>query len=292
MEVTNRQAWIYAIRLKTLTVAFISVLVGSALAWSPSFSWGIAILMLACAFLIQIGANLINDAADAKTGADTKERIGFPRATQMGWLTYSSVHRAGLFCFAAAFVLGIPLIIQGGWVIFILLILSIASAYAYTAGPVPLAYNGLGELFVILFFGYICTSVPYYLQTGEFNDQTLLAGTQTGLLATILIAINNTRDIIADRKAKKHTLASQFGLLFGKLEVVFCLFIPLLITPLWGFLGRPVAAFLPLSLFPLATVIANGIMHHPPGKIYNNYFVLSALYHLVFGLLLTIGILL
>jgi len=292
MEVTKRQAWIYAIRFKTLTVALISVLVGSSLAWSSNFSWGIAILMLLSAFMIQIGANLINDAADAKTGADTKERVGFPRATQMGWLSYSEVHRAGLLCFAAAFVIGIPLIILGGWIIFILLLLSIASAYAYTAGPYPLAYNGLGELFVVLFFGFVCTSVPYYLQMGEFTDETWLAGAQTGLLATVLIAINNARDIAADRKAKKCTLAAQFGLLFAKLEVVFCLFIPMLITPLWGFLGHPVAAFLPISLFPLATIIANGIMHNPPGKIYNNYFVLSALYHLVFGLLLTIGILL
>jgi len=292
MEVTKRQAWIYAIRLKTLTVAFISVLVGSALAWSPDFSWGIALLMLICAFLIQIGANLINDAADAKTGVDTKERIGFPRATQMGWLSYTEVHRAGLFCFAAAFVCGIPLIIHGGWIILVLLILSIAAAYGYTEGPYPLAYNGLGEVFVIVFFGFVCTSVPYYLQMGEFNDQTWLAGAQTGLLATVLIAINNARDIQADRRVKKRTLAAQLGILFAKLEIVVCLFIPLLATPLWGFLGRPVAAFLPISLFPLATVIANGIMHHPPGKIYNNYFVLSAIYHLVFGLLLTIGILL
>ncbi|NGX57351.1 MAG: 1,4-dihydroxy-2-naphthoate octaprenyltransferase [Chlamydiae bacterium] len=294
VEVTPRQAWIFAARPKTLTVAFIAVLVGSALAWSTdvTFNWFIAVLALICALLIQIGANLINDAADFKSGADTEERMGFPRATQMGWLTHDQVYKGGLLAFGFAFILGIPLIMKGGIIILILLILSIISAYAYTAGPFPLAYNGLGEVFVMIFFGYICTSVPYYLQTGNFDSMSFLAGTQIGLLSTVLIAINNTRDIVGDRKVGKRTLAAQFGLLFGKLEITFCVMVPLLICLLWGYYDRIIAAFLPLCLFPLATIIVNGIMHNPPGKIYNNYFVLATLYHLVFGLLLTLGLLL
>jgi len=290
MEVTRKQAWVYAIRVKTLTVAFISVLVGSVLAWSPDFNWPIALLALICSLLIQVGSNLVNDAADFERGADTKERIGFPRATQMGWLSYDEVYRGGLIAFALAFILGIPLVIQGGWIIFVLLITSILAGYAYTAGPYPLAYNGLGELFVMFFFGYVCTSVPYYLQVGILDYKPLLAGTQIGLLSTALIAINNTRDIEGDRKTGKRTLATLFGLLFGKLEITFCLYVPLFICPLWVLLGYQIAGFLPISLLPLATVIVNGIMHNPPGKNYNNYFVLTALYHLVFGLLLSIGL--
>lgn len=292
MDVTPLQAWVFAIRPKTLIVAFISVLVGSALAWNSDFDWLIASLMLVSALLIQAGSNLINDAVDFAKGADTEERLGFPRATQMGWLKAEDVKRGGLAVFALAFLLGLPLVFHGGWVVLFFLVVSILAAYGYSGGPVPLAYNGLGELFVLIFFGYICTSVPYYLQRGEFNYETLLAGTQTGLLATVLIAINNTRDIEGDRKAGKQTLPAQFGLLFGKLEIAFCVYVPLFITPLWGFFGRSIAAFLPLCLLPLGTVIVNGIMHRPPGKIYNNYFVLAALYHLAFGLLLAIGLLL
>ncbi len=282
--------WILAVRPKTLTVAFVSVLAGTSLAWSVgTVDWLIAFLALICSLLIQAGANLINDAADFKTGADTEERIGFPRAAQMGWLSYEQVYYGGLAAFGLAFFLGIPLIIKGGVLILFLLIVSILSGYGYSAGPYPLAYHGLGELFVMIFFGYVCTSVPYYLQTGAIDGKILLAATQIGLLSTLLIAINNTRDIEGDKKANKKTLAAIYGLRFGKIEISFTLLIPFLLNLLWVMMNYQIAAFLPLSLLPFATIIAQGIWKFNPGRIYNGYFVLSALLHLVFGLLLSLS---
>lgn len=292
-DVTPFQAWFFAIRPKTLTAAFISVLVGSSLAFVQGpFDWTLAALMLISSFLIQIASNLVNDAADFQKGADSKERVGFPRATQMGWLTQQEVMRGAWLCFALAFVLALPLVFKGGAVVFVLLLLSIAAAYGYTAGPYPLAYHGLGELFVMLFFGYVCTGIAYYVQTGTFSAKPLLAGTQVGLLATALIAINNLRDIDGDRKVGKKTLAALYGKTFARLEITFCLMFPFLINYLWGSLGLPVAGFLPLSIAPMTFLILVGLWRNEPGPLFNGFFVLTALVHLVFGLLLTTGILL
>lgn len=293
LDTVKLKYWWAAIRPKTLTVSFVSVIVGTALAATVvSLNWFIAFFALICSLLIQAGANLINDAADFKQGADTEERVGFARATQMGWLSYEEVYWGGIAAFALAIILGIPLMIQGGLLIIFLFIIAAVAGYGYSAGPYPLAYHGLGEIFVMIFFGYIGTSAPYYLQTGVIDGKILLAATQTGLLSTLLIAINNTRDIEGDIKAGKKTLAAKYGLLFGKLEISFLLLTPFILNLVWSSLGYLIAAFLPLSLVPLGSIILQGIWYHRPGRIYNGYFVLSALLHLVFGCLLAIGIIL
>jgi 1,4-dihydroxy-2-naphthoate polyprenyltransferase len=292
-DIPKWRYWIAACRPKTLTVAFVAVLAGTALAFSVGeINWFIAFLTLICSLLMQAGANLINDAADFKTGADTEERLGFPRAAQMGWLSYEEVYYGGLAAFALAFVLAIPLVVHGGLFILFLLVVSIMAGYGYSAGPYPLAYHGLGEIFVLIFFGYVCTTIPYYLQTGVVDLKILLASTQIGVISTLLIAINNTRDIEGDKKAGKKTLAARYGIVFGKLEISLTLLLPFLLNLLWAKLGYPIAAFLPLSLLPLATIIIQGIWKHSPGRLYNGYFVLSALLHLVFGILLSLAFIL
>lgn len=287
-EVTPAQAWRYAIRPKTLSVAIIPVIVGTSLA--PSIDWVLAALMLFSAIFIQIGANLANDAGDFARGGDTEERLGFPRATQMGWLTGGLVMRGAYIAFFIAFLLTIPIALKAGFIVLLAVTLSILAGYAYVAGPYPYGYYGFGEIMTLLFFGYVCTSISYYIQTGTVGLKTLLAGTQVGLLSAAILAINNLRDIVGDTKAGKKTLAVRFGKWFGKTEITCCIIAPFLLNLYWAKFGYPIAAFLPLSLFVFAGIIVQGIWIREPGRIYNNYLVLTSFLMLLFGILLTIGI--
>ncbi len=282
------RAWMWAIRIKTLTVALIAVFVGTSLAYTQvsEFSWGIAACMLVSALFIQAGANLINDWADHTKGADSEERVGFPRATQMGWLTANEVFRGALIAFGLGTLFALPLVYVAGFPVILLLVASIAAAYLYTAGPYPLAYHGLGELFVILFCGFVLTMVPYFVQTHFFSWESALAGLQLGLLSTSILAINNLRDIHQDRKSGKGTLAARYGIAFGRYEIVMSLVLPFLMLPLWAYFGYTIASFLPFCILPLAAQVIILIHRYPPGPIYNSVFGLAALTHLLFGVLL------
>src|SRR5436190_21089721 len=188
-------AWILAARPKTLSASVVPVLVGTALAYRVSFVW----LPFACALLgaifVQIGTNLVNDALDFRRGADTSERLGPIRVTQAGLLGYDTVLRGAYVCFAAAGILGVPLILRGGWPIAIVGVASILAAYAYTGGPYPLAYHGMGELFVLVFFGFIAVAGSYYVQRLAVDPAAGIAGLAVGCLAVVLLAINNLRDV-------------------------------------------------------------------------------------------------
>ncbi|HEV2719789.1 MAG TPA: 1,4-dihydroxy-2-naphthoate octaprenyltransferase, partial [Thermoanaerobaculia bacterium] len=174
-------AWLLAARPKTLAAAVVPVLVGVSLArfahW-PSF-----VFALLGAIFIQIGTNYVNDALDYRKGADTHERLGPLRVTQAGLLSAEAVLRGAIVCFALAAICGVPLIARGGWPIVVIGVTSIAAAYAYTGGPYPLAYHGLGELFVMVFFGIVAVCGTYYLQVLRFDRDAVLAGVACGALA-------------------------------------------------------------------------------------------------------------
>ena len=193
-----------------------------------------ALAALLGALLIQIGTNLSHDYFDYDKGADTEERLGPARATQAGWIRPEIILRSSLLVFAAAVIIGIFLVLRGGWPIVLIGIASVICGILYTGGPYPLAYLGLGEIFVVIFFGPVATLGTYYVQALEFSKEVFIAGLAPGLLSTALIAVNNLRDIPTDIKARKRTLAVRFGYRFARIEYTLCilggLFIPLLLV--------------------------------------------------------------
>lgn len=208
--------WLLAIRPRTLPAAVVPVLVGSAVAFSQGVFTALpALAALVGALFLQIGSNLANDVYDFKKGADTAERVGPTRVTQAGLLSAKQVLGGMWTIFALATLVGVYLVWVGGWPIVAIGLSSIVAAIAYTGGPFPLGYKGLGELFVFLFFGVIAVSGTYYVQARTLSPTALLAGIPIGLLCANILVVNNVRDIETDRKAGKQTLAARYGRKFG-----------------------------------------------------------------------------
>jgi 1,4-dihydroxy-2-naphthoate octaprenyltransferase len=240
---------------------------------------------LGACICIQIATNFFNDALDSMKGSDTKERLGPVRITASGMMSPRAVIGAGIAVLAVATLLSIPLIWYRGWPIIAIGIPSLYFCYGYTGGPVPLAYRGLGELFVVLFFGLVAVTGSAFVQSGQWHWQALVAGMQVGALSTVLIAINNLRDIAEDTKTGKRTLAVRFGKTFARWEIVtllavalalwFCWF-PLIKRPdvplAYIFLGPFV--FIPLLFLSFRAVkIGRGVMITEPSAAYNGLLV-------------------
>jgi 1,4-dihydroxy-2-naphthoate octaprenyltransferase len=206
------QVWVLAARPKTLPAAVAPVIAGTAVAIHEGGEhWPSAILAMITALLLQIAANFANDALDFKRGADTADRLGPTRVTASGLITAEGVMRATIVTLALAVLTGLPLAIRGGWPIFVLGIAAIICAVAYTGGPFPLAYLGLGEVFVFLFFGLAAVTGTAYIQTGEVTTLALVTAIPVGALAVGILIVNNLRDIQTDRVAGKKTLAVRLG---------------------------------------------------------------------------------
>ena len=249
------ERWWLAIRPKTLPAAASPVLVGAALAFRDGgFRWGPALAALLGAELLQIGSNLANDVFDYERGTDAGERLGPTRVTQSGLLSPRQVKWGMVFVFGLAALVGLYLIFVGGWPILVLGAAAILSAIAYTGGPYPLGYYGLGDLFVFLFFGLGATAGTYYVQTGTVSPAVWGMSAAMGMLTVMILVVNNLRDIETDRKAGKKTLAVRLGIRGTRVEYVLCAvsayLIPLvlwligLISP-WGlltWLSLPLAA--------------------------------------------------
>ncbi|PIW60855.1 MAG: 1,4-dihydroxy-2-naphthoate polyprenyltransferase [Candidatus Omnitrophica bacterium CG12_big_fil_rev_8_21_14_0_65_50_5] len=211
--------WFFAIRPKTLTAAVAPVIIGAAMAFDEGRAhWLSAMLCLLGAVLIQIGTNLANDYFDYVKGTDTSERIGPVRVTQAGLISPDVVKKSFIIVFALAAVIGGLLALRGGWPIVVIAVLSVMSGILYTAGPKPLGYLGLGEIFVLIFFGPVAVGGTYYVQTLEIHAPVLIAGLAPGFLSVAILAVNNLRDIDGDRKSGKRTLAVRFGDMFGRWE--------------------------------------------------------------------------
>nr|BFD58363.1 1,4-dihydroxy-2-naphthoate polyprenyltransferase [Bdellovibrio sp. CKG001]BFD61792.1 1,4-dihydroxy-2-naphthoate polyprenyltransferase [Bdellovibrio sp. HM001] len=280
-----------AFRPKTLTAALVPCVAGTALVKAIGLSWDGWVLFYAlmASFLIQIGTNLVNDAVDFKKGADTEKRIGPQRITQAGILSANQVMLLGSLCFLLAVLCGIPLVLKGGWVIVAIGIASVLMGYSYTAGPFPLAYLGLGDLFVIIFFGLLAVMGIVFLNTGEWMVEAFVLGLQIGLHATVLIAINNLRDHTGDRLVNKKTLAVRFGVKFSRWEIAALSFLPFVLNLYWWFEGYKIAAIVSLLAIPLAVKITKNIFNTEPSPAYNKFLGQAAGLHLVFGLLIALG---
>ncbi|MBX2988567.1 MAG: 1,4-dihydroxy-2-naphthoate octaprenyltransferase [Bdellovibrionaceae bacterium] len=286
------QEVLLAFRPKTLTAALVPCVAATALAWATgqNVDGQALVFALMAAFLIQIGTNLVNDAVDFKKGADTPERIGPRRITAAGVLSARRVMALGTLCFVLAVAFGIPLVLKGGWPIIAIGLVSVLMGYAYTAGPFPLAYLGLGDLFVILFFGLLAVGGLYFIHTGQVDERALWLGLQIGFHATVLIAINNLRDRAGDAKVGKKTMAVRFGESFSKAEIIILTIAPFVMNLFWWEQGWRWAALLPLLALPLALKLLRGILREAPGQVYNRFLGMAAGVHLLFGLLLSLGL--
>lgn len=292
-KVSTLAAWLLATRPRTLTATVAPVLVATALAWrnNPQLSWTLVGCALLCTFFLQITTNLVNDVADYQKGTDTADRLGPLRATANGWLTPRAVWAGAIVALLLATVFGIPLIIAGGTPILILGLACLVAAVAYTAGPFPLAYLGLGEVFVLIFFGWVAVAGLVFILTGSWSvPGTWLAGTQIGLLSVAMIAINNLRDIHGDRRSKKRTLAARFGESFIRMVITFVFFAPYALGAMWWQESK-LAPFVPLLALPIGIKIWRGLADTPPSKAMNAYLGKASLHLLVFGILLAAALL-
>jgi len=216
--------WIIASRPKTLTVAIAPILVASAMAWEDGgFHLGAMLVCTLCAVLITIGTNFCNDYSDFIRGADTSDRKGPTRVTQAGLIQPRHLKTATLVIFIVAAQLGGYLIYRGGFPILIIGVLSILSGILYTAGPWPYGYKGLGDIFVLIFFGPVAVGGAYYVQTLSLPPLVIIAGLATGLLATAILVVNNIRDREEDQMANKKTLVVRYGRTFGVFLWIGCI---------------------------------------------------------------------
>ncbi len=284
--------WIAAIRPATLWAGAVPVFVGTALAWADGHrALGPALAALAGALLIQIGSNLVNDYADFHKGADTEDRLGPARATAKGWLTPRQVARGAALSLAAAAALGVYLTWVGGAPILALGVASVLSAIAYTAGPFPLGYHGLGDLFVLLFFGFGATVGTYWVQGGAAPAAAWWAGAAVGALATAILVVNNLRDRVGDARAGKRTVVVRFGEGFGRLEYVALVAFAYAVPVGYVIAGAGWGWALPLLSLPLAAKAVRAL-RRTDGAALNPWLGATARLELVYGLLLSVGVLL
>jgi 1,4-dihydroxy-2-naphthoate polyprenyltransferase len=206
------RVWLEAARPKTLPAAVVPVLVGAALAYRAGvFKPGAGLICLGFALLVQIGTNLANDYGDFVKGADRADRLGPRRATASGAVTPRAMAGTAIGVFVAAFLLGLGLVRVGGWELLPVGIASLLFGWAYTSGPFPLAYHGLGDVFVFIFFGLVAVGGTFYVMTGRLDWRVFLAAVPVGLLATNILVVNNTRDAATDARAGKRTLVVRLG---------------------------------------------------------------------------------
>lgn len=285
------QIWLLAARPKTLPAAAASSLVGSALAFAHGkFQLGPALACLLAAMLLQIGSNFANDVFDFQRGTDAHNRLGPLRVTQAGLLTPAQVYTGMLVVFGCAALLGVYLIWIGGWPILIIGLASILAAIAYTGGPLPFGYYGLGDLAVFAFFGLAAVCGTYYVQAGALHPAAWWAAVPMGLLITALLDVNNLRDIDSDRAAGKHTLAVRLGARGARLEYLLCLAGAYLTALLAVLLGQaPAWVLLSWLCLPLAGYWLRRV-YRENGRPLNQALAGTAQLILVFALLYSLGL--
>ncbi len=284
------QVWLLAARPKTLPAAAVPVIVATALAIGEGvFRFGPALAALLGALLLQIGANLANDVFDYQKGVDTSERLGPLRVTQAGLLTPREVMTGMGLIFGLSAIVGLYLITVAGWPLLIIGLLSIISAIAYTGGPYPLGYHGLGDLFVFLFFGLAAVCGTYYVQAGTISLVAYWTAIPIGLLATAILVVNNLRDIETDRQTGKRTLAVRLGARGAQLEYLLLLGVAYFVPLLMGLLGvtEKGVGLTWLSL-PLA-IQQIRLVFREKGRSLNHVLAGTARLELVYGILFSIG---
>lgn len=281
--------WLQAVRPRTLPAAVVPVLVGLALAARRGrVDALVAALTMSAAVLIQIGTNLANDYYDFVAGADTAERVGPRRITQAGLVAPCAVRRAAFGVLGLAGLAGLYLVAVGGWPIAAIGALSLLAAVGYTTGPWPIAYHGLGELFVFVFFGIVAVNGTLVLQMQPLSRLSVLASLPVACLATAILVVNNLRDIATDARAGKRTMAVRLGERATRIEYVALLGLAFLAVPTLGAEGGA-PLLVCLVALPLALHEARALWPRS-GAALNASLAGTARLHLVFGVLLALGL--
>ena len=285
-------AWRAAARPPTLTAAVAPVLVGTGAAIGDGvFAAGPFVAALFGAICLQVGANFANDVFDFERGADTGDRLGPPRATQMGLLTPTQMKVGMWAAFLLAFLAGIYLVVVAGWIVVVIGLASIVAGLIYTGGPWPVGYHALGDAFTFVFFGMVAVVGTYFVQAEAAPGMVWLAAIPVGCTVTAILVANNLRDLATDRAAGKTTLAVVLGergtrawyvlLLVAAYGVAIALWPATRVEP-WALL---VLASLPLAV-PLLRSVAGGTA----GRALNATLVQTARFHLIFGVLLALAL--
>lgn len=288
---TKLKNWIIAGRPKTLLAALVPVMVGSAVAFNENKLVIVySFIALICSVLIQIGTNYANDLYDFINGADNEKRKGPRRVLASGLISVKEMKSGIILTFGLAFLLGLYLVYEGGIVILIIGILSILAGLAYTAGPFPLAYNGLGDIFVFMFFGIVGTVGTYYLHTKELTLVSFIASVPVGALITNILVVNNYRDMEEDKAAGKYTLAVKFGKTFTRYQFISLTAISFLVPAfLYIFFNYSILIFLPYFTIPAAYKIIV-MLYRLDGMELNKTLELAAKLSALFGILFSIGL--
>ncbi len=286
--------WIEAARIRTLPASLIPVLVGASLAWNHDhFHLPATVVALICAILIQIGTNFANDYFDFRNGADTSDRVGFVRASASGEIAPNVMFGAAVVTFSLAFLLGLYLVFHAGWPILVIGTASIACGVLYTGGPFPLAYNGLGDVFVFIFFGLVAVMGTYYVNALQWSAEAFWAAVAVGALSTMILTANNYRDVHTDLKASKRTLAVLLGERFTRWQYLLLTLLAFTIPPHFYFRE----SYDPVILLPMVLIIPAAMLVYRFWKEtrkeqFNAILIRTARFMTAFGVLFSLGIVL
>jgi 1,4-dihydroxy-2-naphthoate octaprenyltransferase len=284
------RTWIAAARLRTLPAAVVPVVVGTACAAaSGGVALGPALAALGGALAIQIGTNFANDVFDAERGADGPDRIGPLRAVAAGLVTPGAMKRAMIAAFGVATLLGVYLVAVAGWPVVAIGVASVVSGIAYTGGPWPLGYHGLGDLFVLVFFGFVAVCGTAFVQLGRVPDLAIAASVPVGALATAILVVNNLRDRATDERAGKRTLAVRLGRRGALIEYTALVAIAYAVPAVLAAGGR-LAVALPLLSAPIGAARVRALIAAGDGPAFNHCLAATAQLLLLFGGLFAAGV--
>jgi 1,4-dihydroxy-2-naphthoate octaprenyltransferase len=286
--------WLMAARPRTLPAAVAPVLVGTSLAGFAHQFHGLRfIAALLGAIFIQVGTNLSNDYSDARRGADADDRLGPVRVTAGGLVPPSQVLVATYVSFGLAVLAGIYLIAVAGWLLLVIGVASIVAGVLYTGGPRPYGYEGLGELFVFLFFGVVAVTGSFFVQVKHLHWEAFALSVPVGLLAAAILIVNNIRDIDSDRRTSKRTLAVRLGRGRTRAMFIVTVYLAFLLAPVtWIFGPLKPWLLLPWLALPLAARLVAVVRTRTDGPSLNGALAQSGMLQLVFCVLLSAGLLL
>ncbi len=285
--------WLMAARVRTLPAAIAPVLVGTSLAGAAGiFRVGPFVAALLGSILIQIGTNLANDYSDARRGADSDDRLGPVRVTAGGLVPPRQVLIATYVTFALAVLCGLYLVFAAGIELLFVGVASIAAGVLYTGGPKPYGYEGLGEVFVFLFFGIAAVTGSTFAQLESWPRDAFILAVPVGLLAAAILVVNNVRDLDGDKRAGKRTLAVRLGRERARTVYGLTLYIAYLVAPLPWLLGTLSPwLLLPWLTLPLAVRLARTVRTHTDGPTLNEALAQTGMLQLAFCVLLSAGVL-
>jgi len=282
--------WLAAARPKTLPAAIVPVVVGTSVAAATGgVAWGPALAALGGSIAIQIGTNFANDVFDAERGADGPDRIGPTRAVSAGLISAAAMKRAMIGAFAIAALFGVYLTSVAGWPIVAIGIASVISGIAYTGGPFPLGYHGLGDVFVMAFFGFVAVCGTAFVQVGHVPGLAIAAAIPVGALATAILVVNNLRDRPLDARAGKRTLAVRLGRAGALIEYALLL-VAAYAVPVALALGGRCWTLLPLATLPIAVLRMRQLARAVDGAEFNACLAATAQLLVVHGALFAAGL--